>query len=51
MNKVSICSSGGESGYAGDWSAPDEAKKQKRRDYLNNYRKQKRAELWEARRQ
>jgi hypothetical protein len=37
-----------ESRYAKEWSAPDEARKKKLRDYLNAYRKRKRAELREA---
>jgi hypothetical protein len=37
-----------ESRYAEGWEAPDEARKQKRRDYLNAYRKRKRAETREA---
>jgi hypothetical protein len=46
-----ICSPCRESRYADEWNAPDEARKQKRRDYLNAYRKRKRAELREACRQ
>jgi hypothetical protein len=37
-----------ESRYAEEWSAPDEARKQTQRDYLNAYRKRKRAKLREA---